>query len=189
MYGSRRLRCLNRWDGHEKGHQFQPQTKQSRRESRESTHSVPIMRVGQYQNSVTPGTVIDAVYAEVNRMLESERSFQISAMSQNAQSSGVSRLVSNRTCLTCLSNCPTYVLPCVPSQHAICESCFERFSVANNELECVLSLERCPLGCHFQSSPWTVRKKPKNAGARILTLDGYAKYSDLRTGLVQNAND
>jgi hypothetical protein len=173
MYGSKRLRCLNRWDGHEKGHQFLPQRPINRRNSQASDQTIPIIKVGQYKNSMSPGSISDAVYTEIVRMLESDLSFRLSAISQNAQSSGVSRVVSNRTCLTCLSNCPAYVLPCVPCQHALCERCIERYSTSDHQIESVLSLERCPLGCHFESSPWKIRKKPRNAGARILTLDGY----------------
>jgi hypothetical protein len=123
-----------------------------------------------------PGSISEAMHTEIDRMLASDRASQFVAITQNAQSCGVSRTVSNRTCLTCLSNCPVYVLPCGSNrQHSICDGCLEKWSVSNSSGESVLSLERCPLGCHFESPPWKIRKKPRNAGARVLTLDGYVK--------------
>ena len=89
-----------------------------------------------------------------------------------AKKMDLGRLESQRTCLACLSNCPTNVLPCIPQQHAICEDCIRWHTTSSQPMGCVITINSCPLGCQFAHPPWTIRVKPKQAQTRILVLDG-----------------
>jgi hypothetical protein len=133
----------------------------------------PTLRIGVFENSFDANAVVEALHKEVFRLLDSDRSTQIHGLRHHSQLSNVSKIVSNRTCLGCLSNCPVYVLPCEkPIQHAICDMCAENFSNADARLSTNLTIGRCPFGCSLSTSPWHLRRKPFNAGTRILTLDG-----------------
>lgn len=156
-------RCVNHWDGHEKGHQF--------RDGQRFSHDG--LRIGAFENSFDSEEMIKTLVAEIARLRAAGHNAQIRSLSQTARSSGVSTLFSNRTCLTCLVNCPLYILPCpIQQQHAVCEPCAERFSIAPEGVTSYISLQQCPLDCELTKSPWVIRKKPKNAGVRLLTLDG-----------------
>ncbi|MBE3046815.1 hypothetical protein IMZ48_30660 [Candidatus Bathyarchaeota archaeon] len=87
-----------------------------------------------------------------------------------AQAVGVSKVQSQRTCLACLSNCPTNTLPCRGVQHSICEPCIWRYMRGHESSWAHLS--QCPLGCELWTTPWKIRVKPKTAGSRVLALDG-----------------
>ncbi|KAF7557012.1 hypothetical protein G7Z17_g1022 [Cylindrodendrum hubeiense] len=78
---------------------------------------------------------------------------------------------SQRTCLTCLSHCPTNMLPCKDGNHGICRVCLHHFADLVDHTP-ILRLHRCPLGCAFTTGPWSIRVKPKTAGPRVLVLDG-----------------
>ena len=179
---SGRRRCLNHWDGHEKGHQFSQLEQLTRILSSGSVkhafiESSPTLRIGPFENGFESDEMIKTLVAEINRLRDAGYDAQVRALSQTARSSGVSTLFSNRTCLTCLVNCPLYTLPCpISPQHAVCEPCAERFSISPAGVSSYISLQQCPLDCKLTSSPWIIRKKPKNAGVRILTLDGYDHF-------------
>lgn len=174
---SGKRRCLNHWDGHEKGHQFFRLNVPSHRKTNSVLHimtgSSPSLTVGPFEHSFDSDNMIHSLVAEINRLRDAGYDAQVRALSQTARSSGVSTLFSNRTCLTCLVNCPLYTLPCpIQPQHAVCEPCAERFSIAPAHAGSYISLKQCPLDCNLTKSPWIIRKKPKNAGVRILSLDG-----------------
>lgn len=172
-------RCVNRWDGHEKGHQFAREFDVSRavRHMMRYDDSSPTLKVGRFRHSFDADQVhqvITTLVSEINRLLTCDKDAKVLALSQNARSSGVVDVVTNRTCLTCLSNCPVHILPCKRKlQHNICEECAQFFSSENSDSASVLSLTFCPLDCTFTTSPWRIRRKPPTAGVRILTLDGY----------------
>lgn len=159
-------RCRNRWDGHEKGHQYL-------RTRVNDTSGLPTLKIGVFKNSFNANAVVEALHKEVFKLLDSDRSTQIRALCHHSRISNVFKIVSNRTCLGCLSNCPVYVLPCENKiQHAICEKCAEHFSNADTPHSTNLTIGQCPFGCSLSTSPWYLRRKPLNAGTRILTLDG-----------------
>lgn len=88
---------------------------------------------------------------------------------QHAKSCNAGRIFSNRTCLACLSRTPTHTLPC---NHSICDPCaWTLDSHKRHEGQNIVIL-RCPLGCEWVSDNWTIRRKPSEAGVRILSLDG-----------------
>jgi len=118
------------------------------------------------------GEFRDALWAEIR--IHGQRGMDIrSRMIRLANQLDLSRLESQRTCLACLSNCPTNVLPCMQRQHAICEDCIRWHTGPSESTGCVVSITTCPLGCRFRVSPWNIRVKPKEAQSRILVLDGY----------------
>lgn len=134
----------------------------------------PTLKIGVFENSFKADVAVEALYQEIFKLLDLKPFAQTQEFHQHAMSGKITKIVSNRTCLSCLSNCPVYILPCEKSiQHAVCEMCAEHFSSADAQSSANISLDRCPLGCSFTTSPWHIRRKPLNAGARILTLDGY----------------
>ena len=92
-----------------------------------------------------------------------------SKMWHNAKTSGIDSLFSNRTCLTCLANTPIHLLPC---RHSVCDPCLVDLCHTESAAGCVMSLRRCPLGCSWAVPEWPVARKPREAGVRILSLDG-----------------
>lgn len=89
-----------------------------------------------------------------------------------AKSCGAGRIFSNRTCLACLSRTPVHTLPC---NHCICDPCASTFNSYRSYKpygEPRMVIPRCPLGCEWQLSEWKIRRKPSEAGVRILSLDG-----------------
>jgi hypothetical protein len=185
------IRCSNRWDGHNKGHQFRARTPNSLKSGKtsltvdplpisayiEDAISIPTLLIGGFKCAVNSQKVLLALHSEIRKILQTSQntSNRKLAFSQHARAIGVTSIVSNRTCLVCLSNCPVYILPCKNLQHTICESCVERFSSNSPRSSSILSVESCPLGCQFTTSPWLIRRKPLSAGVRVLTLDGYVK--------------
>lgn len=112
----------------------------------------------------------DRLWLEINKLKSSVEAR--AALESAAIDSGVVELTSQRTCLSCLANCPTNMLPCGPHQHAICEDCI-RQSGQQDDQQSLITIRNCPLGCRFTIlHPWTIKVKPKQAGARILVLDG-----------------
>jgi hypothetical protein len=82
---------------------------------------------------------------------------------------------SHSVCLSCLDEYPDHALPC---GHVLCFSCLE--TVGTSIATGFLLLNVCPLVQHDDESwktPCVVSIKPKQAGARILALDGYASLT------------
>ena len=192
-----KLRCRNHKDGHEqKDHQFIFQSATADADRSDSVPFQPAFEVdfdgapdgsliheGSFHSSVDPEKIFTSLRAKIQEGLNGEFEYKNpnyrSYFSDMAISSGVTKVVSNRTCLVCLSHYPAYILPCKGDrgnkgdvQHTICEICVERFSTVDQNTTEVFSLARCPLGCQFSASPWKMRRKPLPAGVRILTLDG-----------------
>ena len=157
-------RCRNYWGGHEKGHQF------FRRRDENGRREGPTLLVGDFVCTWEPEELIKSLYADIRKYEGSEIWM---AYLDTAKRSGVCSVRSNRTCFTCLSECPVFILPCERMQHAICEECAMRFSYDFGRSQATLCLQRCPLGCRFKNGkPWHSRIKPSTAGVRILSLDG-----------------
>ncbi|KAK0628303.1 hypothetical protein B0T17DRAFT_149884 [Bombardia bombarda] len=153
-------RCRNYMEGHEKGHQF---------ESITPTSYDDAIVEGKYQASYLGSKYTEWLWDEISGLLKQGDAIDKLAYAANA--SGVSQLTGQRTCLGCLSNTPTNTLPCRPNQHGICHECIRRYSSAERH-QSVIEINTCPLGCRLAKKPWTIRVKPKTAGARILVLDG-----------------
>ncbi|KAM7215074.1 hypothetical protein V8F06_009528 [Rhypophila decipiens] len=87
------------------------------------------------------------------------------------------KLVSNATCFACIRNIPEHVLPCA---HALCRSCVQSFGeqVGGSRLggSGIFELHRCPLlhpnNRSWEGQPVRIRFKPRDAGVRVLCLDG-----------------
>ena len=154
-------RCRNYYVGHEKGHQFR------------FTDSGPTLLIGEFQCSFDPEMVIIELYSQINTLLNADDDIEM-AISLVAKASSVASVSSNRTCFTCLSQCPVYILPCENVHaHTICEKCALRFTDSEGRSQSTLSLHSCPLGCQFrQGKPWYSRVKAPTAGVRLLSLDG-----------------
>ncbi|KAM7198241.1 hypothetical protein V8F20_006268 [Naviculisporaceae sp. PSN 640] len=86
-------------------------------------------------------------------------------------------LLSTATCFTCIRNIPEHVLPC---GHAICGPCVRLFGEpveGSKESSGTFVLRSCPLLHTHTSHSWggrqvRIRFKPKDAGVRVLCLDG-----------------
>ncbi|KAK1829692.1 hypothetical protein QBC39DRAFT_125502 [Podospora conica] len=175
-------RCQNYWESHDKGHQFEcaPDDDQIPRKmtlggsrARQPSRAPKVHLVnGQHECSYGSyaGEFRDALWDAIRIYRGSDIR---SRMTKFANQLDLSRLQNQRTCLACLSNCPTNVLPCMQRQHAICEDCIRWYTGPSESAGCVLSIDSCPLGCQFRVKfPWNIRVKPKEAQSRILVLDG-----------------
>lgn len=80
-------------------------------------------------------------------------------------------IFSHSSCFVCLLKVPQHPLPC---GHVLCSDCIKTYGEARGKAMTVMSL--CPL--HDESPPWTAWRpitvlfKPKQAGVRVLSLDG-----------------
>jgi hypothetical protein len=172
-----RWRCQNYFNGHEKGHQFDvhmlrqlrgsPRPESPRADSQDEN-----LEIGQYTSSFNPDAFAERLWEEVANL--QTRSYSFERLALNATACGVINVTGQRTCLSCLSNTPTNMLPCRPKQHGICEGCIRRYNGAGGE-ESVLKITSCPLGCSLTTSPWSIRLKPRTAGANSFTRWG--RYS------------
>ncbi|KAI1375162.1 hypothetical protein F4677DRAFT_446666 [Hypoxylon crocopeplum] len=164
---SGQLRCGNHWESHEKGHQF---TGYHQRVADIATEDGPLLRIGEYESSYDAESFRDRLWEQIRRLRDPSEARL--ALEKIGQDIGISDLTSQRTCLSCLANCPTNMLPCKPNQHAICEKCILQNGQRGVQ-HSVITLTKCPLGCRFTTlQPWTIRIKPERAGPRILVLDG-----------------
>jgi hypothetical protein len=158
-------RCCNYWESHEKGHQFSSEVEAP-------SDEVPLA-VGEHKSSYNAELYFNRLGEEVFTISTRRGDGDISTkrkLAETAQSIDIALLQSQRTCLSCLSNCPTNTLPCVGAQHAICEKCIRRYTTRSESSWAHLT--QCPLGCQLMTSPWKIRVKPDTAGSRVLALDG-----------------
>lgn len=154
-------RCHNRTKTHDKGHQFTPRSRNSGFE----------VRAGLYKSSWEPVKFKEALWGELGNESEWSVYGPTRSLAARTKALGLRALPSQMTCLACLDNCPTNVLPCQQNQHSFCESCMRQFSVSSRS-ESIIALHHCPLGCSLTSVPWIIRVKPARAQPRILVLDG-----------------
>ncbi|KAL9572020.1 hypothetical protein ACKAV7_003852 [Fusarium commune] len=79
------------------------------------------------------------------------------------------RIKSHLTCLCCVRNIPGNILPC---HHALCKDCVQAFGLGNGQG--VFELHNCPLHPFDTNwdSPARIIFKPREAGVRVLCLDG-----------------
>jgi hypothetical protein len=80
------------------------------------------------------------------------------------------RFSSHTVCYSCLLEPPEHTLPC---GHILCTPCVSMFGGSQDPLE--IEIRECPLEGKTRHGhwPWKFHTKPKSAGVRILTLDGY----------------
>ncbi|KAF5534140.1 calcium-independent phospholipase A2, partial [Fusarium phyllophilum] len=158
-------RCKNYFESHRKGHQFDLMDDPSPAPGA----SVENMFVGGHKCSFNPAEFIDNLWEELSKI--NPRASPTKKLASCADKCGIKDVTTQRTCLACLSNTPTNMLPCKPKQHGICEECIKRYNPGVGEVS-TIRINACPLGCLFTTTPWTIRVKPETAGARILALDG-----------------
>ena len=170
MNSSGQWRCKNYSEGHDKGHQFDFHGPiLGPRMSNVSNSSEDNLEVGLYMSSYDPDAYAESLWEEISTLRS--RGHAMDRLASTALASGITQITGQRTCLACLSNTPTNMLPCIPRQHGICHDCIRRYSGARRH-HSVIEIGECPLGCQLEKKPWTIRVKPKTAGARILVLDG-----------------
>ncbi|KAF4447081.1 hypothetical protein F53441_9380 [Fusarium austroafricanum] len=163
QHGQRR--CRNYFESHSKGHQFDILSENS--DSPDA--SVENLVVGTYKSSYDPSGFTENLWEELSKI--HDRTHAIQRLASYAKTGNVNSVSTQRTCLACLSNTPTNMLPCKPQQHGICEDCIRRYNPGVGEASAI-RMNSCPLGCSLTTTPWTIRVKPRTAGARILALDG-----------------
>ncbi|CZR42619.1 uncharacterized protein FPRO_09922 [Fusarium proliferatum ET1] len=158
-------RCRNYYDGHYKGHQFT-------RPDDELEDVQGLNRRGGESNhrcSWHPDRFVKRLREAIAQNQQDGRVME--RLTYLARTIRLTELQSQRTCFSCLSNCPTNMLPCARFQHGICQTCLERFARQENGGS-ILVIEHCPLGCALRTGTWSIRIKPKNAAPRVLSLDG-----------------
>lgn len=151
-------RCVNYRMSHVKGHQF-------------NSTGPERVRHGEFVSRFIEA--LDSLQEEVSgrlpQLLNALNDLEWSrALWNNAKSCAVHRMFSNRTCLVCLNRTPVHALPC---NHHICDVCADSFNYDNRAEKHLVIIQRCPLGCDWDVSKWMIRRKPAEAGVRILALD------------------
>jgi predicted acylesterase/phospholipase RssA len=76
----------------------------------------------------------------------------------------------NSTVILCACAAYSKHLNILPCGHVLCTACVKLYGSDHGDNE--LDLYHCPLESSAMFSKWSVRLKPKNAGVRVLTLDG-----------------
>ncbi|KAM5380846.1 hypothetical protein ACJZ2D_003370 [Fusarium nematophilum] len=158
---SRGRRCRNHAKSHQKGHQFFEGT----RPRGDGT----LHRSKGSIASWNPTNFAQELWAEMAQLNTREQA--LDRLVQLAEQLDLLKVKSQLTCLTCLSRCPTNMLPCEGGDHGICETCLRRIGRRSEE-RCTLEVQRCPLGCTLRTDTWSIRVKPERAGPRVLALDG-----------------
>jgi len=88
-----------------------------------------------------------------------------------ARPQGAARLASHSTCFCCFVEPAEHPMSC---EHVLCNSCAMLYSKQRTASRMETEVQFCPFGCDwFRGSPQVVRLKPKSAGIRVLSLDGY----------------
>jgi len=177
-------RCRNYWQGHDKGHQFHGNHRNRPRPVQlDSLGSDVDIRFDDFRASFDDEGCRQDLWRELSSLDNGNGTDIKAELASRARTCGVNQITSQRTCLSCLSNCPTNVLPCRTPinsrpgsiyqniQHAICEACVRRYAGPPSESSFAL-ISRCPLGCELSRPPWRIRIKPTTAGPRLLALDG-----------------
>ncbi|KAE8443409.1 hypothetical protein EG329_001890 [Mollisiaceae sp. DMI_Dod_QoI] len=154
------FRCQNHGNSHVKGHQFNLRNYERVVMNGHFTSSFP----------ATIDNLCNKLHALLTPLLNSRHQYDWNHMMWNSSKAcGIDKLFSNRTCLTCLSRTPIQLLPC---GHLVCDRCAGNLNVGPAADDSVLIIQQCPLGCSWNVDSALVRRKPKEAGVRILSLDG-----------------
>lgn len=176
--------CVNVFTSHNKGHQFKngrvvPRATFEWSFSQEEFYPKWMTKIDQHISSLNQqlheNYSMDrqetARVVELHRKVMSEFYTGIGIQSRLG---GVSNLKSHVTCLCCVRKIPEHVLPC---GHVLCRDCIQSFGRSLGQGLFVLS--GCPL--HPNENRWDrpvrIRFKPKDAGVRVLCLDGYVRPS------------
>lgn len=85
---------------------------------------------------------------------------------------GASRLTSRSSCFCCFVEPGEHPMPC---EHVLCTPCVMLYGKHSQMTRMEPELSSCPIGCRWSkdAAPQVVRLKPKSAGVRVLSLDGY----------------
>ena len=162
----RSQRCQNYRNRHSHGHQFAPN----------DVGMAGRVRTGGFESKFPRS--IDALHKIFIQKLTSISLLQCHTaikwnqeLLRQAQTCGVREIISNRTCLACLSRTPVHVVPC---GHSICDICVLDLCKCLQGDNTLLLLKCCPFGCRWSfGRSFQIRRKPAEAGVRILSLDGY----------------
>lgn len=161
----RNHRCCNYKDRHFHGHQF----------ALNDASGLGRVRTGDFKSKFTSSIgelhkafIQSLISSNVRRMRTSMKWGQ--ELLKNSQICGVGEIFSNGTCLACLFRTPVHVVPC---GHILCDICALDLSITLQGDETLLALKCCPFGCRWSSGrSFQIRRKPVEAGVRILSLDG-----------------
>lgn len=157
-------RCKTRARGHRAEHQFDPYSGDAVYEYGNKAST----KLG-HQCSWNPDAFRDELEKQIHKLKNRDQAMD--ALASVARRIGLLRVHTQRTCMACLSNSPTNMLPCHGAKHGICQACLQRFA-RRGEHDAILKLHKCPLGCELETGEWNIRVKPRDAGPRILALDG-----------------
>jgi len=176
-YVGARGRCVNVKAGHRKGHQ---------------SKSGQIIAVGQYESSFTLDAYRDTfrndIYAILVTLLERlQDTTQSSKHLEGLEAANIHRdsvlqnffqhlngpknFISHTACFSCLIYPPEHPLPC---GHVLCTPCVKAFGAARGRV--IIDMKSCPLHHGLEDGQfdarWPISVKPKEAGIRVLSLDG-----------------
>lgn len=157
----RQHRCVNFQDGHEKGHQFR---------NTGLGMSIwlfrrPLIKVGDFVGSFDIDRHMRIFGSATQKLLN--RPDLVNDHKNLAVECNIRYLKSNTTCPGCLIKRPPYTFAC---GHMLCESCVYRFRNRMISERHVVILDGCPFGCSTEKVVF--KFKPRDAGVRLLALDG-----------------
>lgn len=176
------MRCVNVSSGHSKGHQTSDGkifatgdfvTSISRAELQRDFESRVFVCLQKLHQDLQDRTVKGENDMAVAKEIHQEQTLR--PFWGGLNDDGVVRHFHSHTaCFCCLFDVPEHALPC---GHTICTKCASMYGEYDGP-QMSLRIQSCPLctGGPKQNHPWTIHLKPKTAGVRILTLDGYAPF-------------
>ena len=167
------VRCYNAKNSHSKGHQ---------------SSQGKILRRGGYQSSFDLSAFFHVWMEDIGRKID-RQNFEllnqdfgeetqhihrlhrqvVATFYREATSREVSLFKSHLTCLYCVRKVPESILPC---GHILCKPCIQ--ALGKDKEHGWYELDCCPL--HPRETRWPeracIRFKPKDAGVRVLCMDG-----------------
>lgn len=179
-------RCISTRFGHAKGHQ---------------SKNGKVFSAGIYESSLTFDTYrqnfladiywnLDGIFKDVSANADSKDVTKLHAAAQvhrgiiqsffriadppEARPRGASRLTSRSSCFCCFVEPAEHPMPC---EHVLCTPCVMLYGKQEAVTRTEAELSSCPIGCKWSdAAPQVVRLKPKSAGIRVLSLDGYESF-------------
>ena len=171
-------RCVNVRSGHSKGHQLKDghvlaigeyisefSFENSRESFRTSVYCCFQNLHGLLQERLQKGQLEIIAASEIHRDVVMAHFYQHATR-------GKTQLISQTACYCCLFEPPEHVLPC---GHILCTSCIRIYGRPRGNT--IVEVQDCPIESgntqNYHSWNFNVYLKPKTAGIRVLTLDGY----------------